>query len=343
MRGLSWVVSKAKAKPQKRELRPPSGPLVRQLDRTDALLATLILIWGTAFPGLKVLGEVLDPYQMTWFRYAPFPVLYGIWLATNRRRFFAQVTGKHWMLMAALGALAVIGYHFPLNWGLHDSGDGVAVTAATGAILVATSPLWTLLISAATGHERLNLAALIGSLVAFVGVLVVVFLGRGHVEFVLARKALIVLLAPLCWATYSIYSRPLIQRYGGLFVTGVTMSLGTLMLLPLGIAYGTAPLTALEPRHWAWLLFLAILSTALGYAMWNHALKSRSASEVAVYVYFNPVVATFVGWLFLREEVTAWFLAGSALVMAGVILVNRARVQAAQAGPPLPGGVVAKP
>ncbi len=304
-----------------------------RLDRIDAMLALLAVIWGSAFAGLKVLGEVLDPYQMTWFRYAPFPVVYGVWILARRRTQLRSVSGKEWVLMAVLGVVGVIGYHFPLNWGLHDSGDGVSVSAATGAILIATTPLWTLLISVATGKEGLRPLALAGSLVAFAGVALVVFFGRGHAEVTLARKALVVLIAPVCWALYSVYTRPLVQRHGGLLTTGLTLSIGALTLLPLGVQWGTEPLQGMEARHWAWLLFLALLSTILGYAMWNNALKHRTASQVAVYVYFNPVVAAAVGYLFLGERLTGWFLAGAALVLGGVVLVNRSRFTAT---PPAP-------
>lgn len=307
------------------------------MDRIDAMLALLAVIWGSAFPGLKILGEVLDPYQMTWFRFAPFPVAYGIWIALRRRDVVRRITGPHWIIMVLLGALGVLGYHFPLNWGLHDNGDGIAVSAATGAILIATTPLWTLVISVLLGRERLRPLAVAGSLVAFAGVALVVLLGRGHVEVTVATKAIVVLIAPMCWAAYSVFVKPLAQEYGGLVTTGLTLSLGALTLVPLGVHWGTAPLDAMEFRHWAWLGFLAIISTILGYAMWNSALKRRSASQVAVYVYFNPVVAAAVGFLFLGEHLTGWFLAGSALVLGGVVLVNQARFAAVAAPPATPG------
>lgn len=313
-----------------------------RLDRTDAMLTFLVVIWGTAFPGVKMLLQVLDPYQLTWFRYAPFPLVYGAFLLARRSEVFRTVEGRDWVAMLLLGTIGVIGYHFPLNWGLHDASDGIQVTAATGAILVATTPLWTLLISTVTGKERWHGATTFGSLVAFAGVAIVVFFGKGHAEFTAAGKTLIILLAPLSWALYSIYTRPLIHKYGGLFVTGVTLSLGTFTLLPLALSYGVEPLSALDAAGWAWLAFLALLSTALGYAMWNQALKLRSASAVSAYVYFNPVVATLVGVLFLGESVTPFFLLGSALVLGGVILVNRAR-QAAAAIAPDPVPTVAAP
>ena len=310
------------------------------LDRVDAMLALLAVIWGSAFPGLKVLGEVLDPYQMSWFRYAPFPVVYGVWILAKRRAQLRAIAGRDWVILAVLGFVGVIGYHIPLNWGLHDAGDGVSVSAATGAILIATAPLFTLLVSVAWGKERLKPLALAGSLLAFAGVALVVFFGRGQAELTLARKALVVLIAPACWAVYSVFMRPLVQRHGGLLTTGLSLSLGALTLLPLGLRWGTEPLAALEARHWAWLLFLAFLSTILGYALWNNALKHRTASQVAVYVYFNPVVAAVVAYLFLGETLTAWFLTGAALVLAGVVLVNRSRMAPSPPAPAPPAKAV---
>lgn len=291
------------------------------------MLALLVVIWGSAFPGLKVLGEVLDPFEMTWYRYALFPVAYGAWMLGWRRAVFSEVGGNDWLAMGALGMVGVIGYHFPLNWALDGAGG---ISAATGAILVATTPLFTLLVSAATGKERPTLLASLGSLVAFAGVAIVVFLGKGEADLTVAKKAAVALLAPLSWAVYSVYTRPFVHRFGGLFTTGASLSIGVLALLPLGLSYGLEPLRGLQAIHWVWLAFLAVLSTILGYAMWNHALKSRTASQVSVYIYFNPVVAAAVGFAFLDERLTGWFLAGSALVMAGVVLVNQARVRAAR-------------
>ncbi|MHB8633144.1 MAG: DMT family transporter [Thermoplasmatota archaeon] len=293
-------------------------------DRTDGMMLVLVTIWGTAFVAIKVVGPELDPFQLTWYRYVPFLVLYGTWLAVAQRATFRTVTGGDWVRFAGLGALAVAGYHFPLNWGLHD-GAGANVSGATGAILVATVPLFTLFFAVARGQERLDRLGLVGSLAAFVGVIVVCLMGQGSASLTLAGKSAIILIAPASWAVYTVLTKPLIGRYGGLFVTGVTLGLGTLELLPLGVHYGLRPLANLDGRGWFWLAFLALLSTAAGYAMWSLALKRRAASHVASFIYLQPVVAAAVGWAYLGEALTPWFVAGSLLVLVGVIVVNQAR------------------
>ncbi|MEA3190220.1 MAG: hypothetical protein QOD77_802 [Thermoplasmata archaeon] len=308
-------------------------------DRVDAMMVGLVLIWGTAFPGIQYLERTLDPFQLTWYRYVPFPLLYGAYLLLRRRAVFRAVSGLDWIRMGLLGFLGVVGYHFSLNWAM--AGDG-AVSPATGALLVATTPLWTLGVSVATGRENARPLAVLGSVLAFAGVVLVVLKGHGDAEVTVAAKAGIGLLAPLSWALYSIYTKPIIAKHGGLFVTGTTLSLGVATLLPLAFWYGTAPLAALDGQGWFWLAFLALLSTALGYAMWNHAIKQRAASSVATYIYFNPVVAALAALAlaaldpgrYPAQPMTPYFVLGGALVIVGVLVVNRARLPPAAAAKP---------
>lgn len=316
-----------RSKRSSRKLR--GAPVPRQVDAVDAQMAFLVVMWGTAFSAIRALGEVLDPYQMTWFRYAPFLAFFGVWLVVRRRRRFLEVTGADWLRLTAGGILGVLGYHLPLNWGL-AADAAQEVTGATGAILVATTPLWVLVIAVLSRQERFDGRKALGSGVAFLGVLVIVLLGRDG-QLSLNPRSAVIVIAPVSWATYSIVCKPLTNRYGGLFVTGVTMCLGTLMLLPLGLDYGVEPIRRMDAGLLAWLAFLSIGSTVLGYALWNHALKHRSATEVTAFIYVIPLVATAAGWLILDERVTAWFLLGAALVLGGVVWIQRARLRPRQA------------
>ena len=64
-------------------------------------------------------------------------------------------------------------------------------------------------------------------------------------------------------------------------------------------------------------------STLLGFFVWNYALRHLPASSVASFIYLNPPFAALFGWLLFGEEVTRWFLAGSAIVLAGLWLAQK--------------------
>ncbi len=290
-------------------------------------MTLLVIMWGTAFVSIKVLGRSLDPFEITWYRYVPFLAFYGVWLVIRRRERFALITGNDWIRFAVAGSFAVIGYHVPLNWAMSSLTPGTPIGPPTAAILVATTPLWTLIFAVSTGQEKLTRSKWIGSLLAFTGVVMVVLLGTargGRID--VEPKALIALLAPLLWAGYSIVAKPLITRYGGLFVTGVTMIIGTLAFVPFGISRGLAPLEGLGPLDWFWLIYLSLLGTLAGYTIWNQALKRRSASEVTVYIFAVPVVATLASVLLVGERITIWFVLGAALVLGGLATIHRARL-----------------
>ena len=309
----------------------------RRLDGTDAAMAVLVVVWGTAFVSVKELGTVLDPFELTWFRYVPFLAFFAVWLVVARRDRFRTVSGGDWIRFAACGFFGVLGYHLPLNWSTTTLTPGEPISGGTAAVLVATTPLWTILWVRLLTTERFTPRQLWGSAMAFAGVAMVVFLGHpGATGPTLQMKAIIGLGAPMLWSFYNILAKPLVHRYGGLFTTGVAMGLGTLTLLPFGIARGTAPLVGFTAMDWFWLLYLALLATVAGYMVWNVALKFRSPAQLTSYIYAIPVVATLAGVLLIGERITPWFVAGAALVLYGLTRVQApARSSIAVAGEPV--------
>jgi drug/metabolite transporter (DMT)-like permease len=271
-------------------------------------------------------------------RYVPFIALFGAWLLLRQRKKLRSVTGADWLRFVLAGGLGVLGYHLPLNWAMSSLTPGTPIGAPTAAILVATTPLWTLIMAVAIRQERFSLPKAIGALTAFAGVALVVLRGTPGAQSVdVVDKALIAMLAPILWGGYSIIAKPLIGRYGGLFVTGLTMCLGSLAFLPFGLSIGAAPLVGLTGLEWFWLLYVSLIGTVGGYTMWNFALQRRSASEVTGYIFAIPVVATAASVLLVSARVTVWFVAGAALVIGGMVLIHRARLAALGAArPPQP-------
>lgn len=292
-------------------------------DTIPLWMTGLVLVWGTAFTSIRALTPYLTPAQLTWGRYVPFLVIFGAWLLWRRREKMASLEARDWARYVLLGVLGVFGYHFPLYYGMRDDAWGPGATAAMAGVLVATTPLWTLLFGLMRREETLDGRRAIGSLVAFAGVLVVILLGRGAVELGLAKKAALVLLAPVFWSWYNILGKPLANRDGGRFFTGMTMCLGTLLLAPYGLWIGLDPVRDFTPALWGWLAYVSLAATVAGYAIWNHALQYRSPAALTSWIYVIPVVAAATGWLFLGERVTWWLALGAILVIVGVWQVNR--------------------
>lgn len=300
-------------------------------DGVNAWMTGLILVWGTAFVAIRALGTVLTPIQITWFRFLPFLLLFGTWLLIWKRDRLRSLTRKDWGMYTFVGLLGVFGYHIPLYYGMQDGGPlpGPGAGAGLAAVLVATTPLWTLFFSVISGKEIFDKQRAAGSVVAFVGVLIVILFGKGTADLDLAAKAAVVLVAPILWSLYSILGKPLVDAHGGLFFAGLSMCMGIIFMIPYGFWVGFSPLAAFDTGMWLWMIYVSLAATVAGYAVWNHALQHRRPSEVTSWIYFIPVIATFASWAILGETPTLWFIAGSGLVLFGVWRINKARTAAA--------------
>ena len=90
------------------------------------------------------------------------------------------------------------------------------------------------------------------------------------------------------------------------------------------------------PRGMAAIAYLVVGGSWIGYTSYIWLLAHVPTSKVSTYSYVNPVVAVFLGWLVLKEPVDKFILAGSAIVVASVILVTSAKVRAKSGTEELP-------
>jgi drug/metabolite transporter (DMT)-like permease len=281
-------------------------------------LALVVVVWAGAFAAIKALLDAgTSAEDVAILRYlvaAPgFAVL--LWLA----RGLPGLRRGDVLRIVAAGALVVAGYHLSLNVGQRYT------SAGTAALVVALAPSMTLGLSVAMGLERLTARRTTGLAIAFAGVAVVILLGAGaELSFDTARGPLIVLGAPVAFALYNVLLRPLLGRYGVLPLTAATSLVGTLALLPLVRPSTVEGLATMSAGDLALVLYLGVICTFFGYVAWNVGLRGLGPTRAVSYAYGIPPLAVVVGALTLDEPVTAWLIAGGALVLAGVALAQRA-------------------
>jgi drug/metabolite transporter (DMT)-like permease len=134
----------------------------------------------------------------------------------------------------------------------------------------------------------------------------------------------LIVASTLNWAIYTILGHGTIKRIGAKRATTMAMILGGLMLLPVFIAaQGWKELDQLSTAGWAAVFFLGVGSSGIGYLLWYGALEHIEAGRVAAFVYIEPLVTLATAMVLLGETVTAVTIAGGALVLWGVVLVQR--------------------
>jgi drug/metabolite transporter (DMT)-like permease len=102
------------------------------------------------------------------------------------------------------------------------------------------------------------------------------------------------------------------------------MALGWAFTTPLLLAGpGLGELAGLSSRGWIAVLFLGVICSGFAYVFWYDALKRLPAARVGALIYLEPLVAVVVARLVLGEPILPATLAGGALILGGVWLVNR--------------------
>jgi drug/metabolite transporter (DMT)-like permease len=194
----------------------------------------------------------------------------------------------------------------------------VHVPAGTASLLVATAPVYSVLLATAVLGERLTARIVVGSVVAVAGSAVIALAG-GDASF--SVSALVVLAAAVVQGVYHFASKPLLKHYTGVEVASYAMWSGTLFLLPLAPsaveAAATAPTSATASA-----LYLGLLPSALGFVVWAYAVARFSIATSTAALYLVPPVALAVAFVWLGEVPRPVALAGGVVSIGGVILIN---------------------
>jgi drug/metabolite transporter (DMT)-like permease len=286
---------------------------------TDLALLLMTVIWGVNFAIVKGAMAWIPPLGFNALRFPIAAVaVYGVlrWkgpIPLPERRHLPLV-----FLLGLLGnGIYQIFFVVGLDW----------TRAGNTSLLLATTPAWTVLLSAWTGEGTLTLKGLLGVGLTLAGVGLLV-LGSGSEVGLGTGTALwgdlMVLSAALLWAIYTVGSRGLILRYGSLPVTAWTLWVGTVILMLIGIpdlvrlSWASVPLVT----GWGAVFFAGAFAVALSYVIWYHGVQRLGSTRTATFSNAVPVVALLTAWVVLDEVPTALQWLGAAIVLAGVVLTR---------------------
>lgn len=300
----------------------PIAPVSRSADtrsgpwRGSLSLTLAAAIWGGMYVVTKSLFAVVPPWVLLDLRYwlALLP-LAGIALATRTWR-LAPRDLPGLALVALVGYVGSVGLQF---WGTAYAGAamGSLITAASPALITLLAPL--VLQDRLTGRGILTVGLATGGVLLAAGI---------PAEGGMAGRSLFgsVLLfgAALTWALYTLLGRRLTRRLPSLTVTTWVTALGALFTLPLGLMDWHASLVRVlvGPSVASGVLFVAWVSTALAFFLWNFGFEHVPASLGSLFFFAQPVVGGLLGWLALGEHLSWGFVAGGVIILGAVVLAT---------------------
>jgi drug/metabolite transporter (DMT)-like permease len=272
------------------------------------------IVWGSTYLAIRVMVETVPPLLGAGLRFSVAgAVMLGV-LAVRRsvRPTRAQLLSALAVGMLLPGANAVV------------TVAEQEVPSALAALLIASVPLWVLLMRRASG-EPVSRAGIAAVLVGFAGVALLLRPGeQSEGASLLALGA--VVFAAVMWASGSFASPRLRLPGDPLVSTGWQMLLGGLVIVAAGLVAGEAPevdLDAFSVRSIVALLYLIVFGSWLAFTAYAWLLQNAPISRVATYAYVNPVVAIVLGLLILDEVITPITVLGAAIIVVSVALVIR--------------------
>lgn len=219
----------------------------------------------------------------------------------------------------------------PIGNGLLCIGE-TRVETGTAALLIASSPMFMVVLDAIGARTMPSLLAVAGILVGTAGIAALVGKSSAHAD---TTMAILILISSFSWALGSVYARGRSEHHP--LTASLEMLIGGLISVLVGVAIGEAThlqlaaISAVSLWGMAWLI---VAGAMIGYSAFAYAVRTLPTATVATYGYVNPVVAVILGALILQESVTWRLLLGGAAVVASVVLIllgnRRAAVELVQ-------------
>jgi drug/metabolite transporter (DMT)-like permease len=292
--------------------------------------ALVYVFWGSTYLGIRVAVERVPPILLAGVRFTVSGSLLLAFCALSGRR--VRVGRRQLAELACVGFILLGVSNVVLAWAeLH-------VPTGLAALIVAIVPIWFLLVERwlLPTSDRATPSAIGGVALGAVGV-VVLFWPKVSAADRLGWMQLVACIALLgssfCWAFGSVLSRRWKIAVDPLVAAGWQMLAAGLIDAVLGLALGQHHRAVWNRTGVAAIAYLVIFGSLAGYSAYIWLLRHVPTSKVATYAYVNPVVAVFLGWLFLGESIDRNLVAGAAIIVPAVALVTRAEDAGDDAAP----------
>jgi drug/metabolite transporter (DMT)-like permease len=280
-------------------------------------LGMVCFFWGTTWIASRQGVRYMPALQLAGIRQSIGGLLYVVFFLSKGR---AWPRGKEWGPIIILSLL-----NFALTNGLSTWGVKY-ISAGLGSIIAATFPLWIVLINLFTAKSKIPAKAILGLLLGFAGVCVIFY---EHLADFLDPEfrfgILLSLTASWTWAFGTLYTKQQAAAFNPYFSLGLQMLISGIITSLVAFFSGqTIPVQDIPWQSWTAIAYLASFGSVISFIAYLYALQNLPTEQASIYAYINPVVAVLLGSMLFDEKLTLFIIAGGAITLLGVHLINKA-------------------
>lgn len=285
-----------------------------------AAFTAVYLIWGSTYLAISIAVKTISPFFMAGVRFLVAGFILLIWALLKGEKFPDM---KSILKISLSGILLLVIGNASLGWVEEYIPSGLA------AIIVATVPLWFVLLDKRQWKFYFsNRQIIFGLVVGFAGV-IILFSGKSSTDLFNDKMKLIslcvLLIGTISWTIGSLYSKYQKIQGSTLMKVSIQMLSSSIIIFISSFAIGEHNKLSLNFITWqsiAALAYLIVMGSLVAYMAYMWLLSVRPASVVGTYAYVNPVVAVFLGWLIAKESISFEKIIGLVVIIAGLVIVN---------------------
>lgn len=281
-----------------------------------AAFTAVYLIWGSTYLAIRFAIETMPPFTMAGVR---FVIAGGGLYAWLRLWGVGRPKPIHWRTAFVVGGLMLLGGNGGVVWA------ELSVPSGLAALVVATVPLWMVLLVWLSGRGRPSVGVVVGLVVGFGGVAWLIgperIAGGERIEPI---GALVLVSAALAWAMGSLYFREAPRHTSQPLATAMSMLAGGALLLALAGAtgeYARLDLSGVSLKSWIAFWYLVLFGALVGLSAYLWLMRTTTPARAATYAYVNPVVAVVLGWLLAGEPLNPRVMIAAGVIVGAVALI----------------------
>lgn len=290
-----------------------------KFSHVDLLLSMMVIIWGVNFTVIKFSLRQMTPLSFNALRFILASCC--IMLILKIKEGNLRLRKKDILPVLALGLIGNTTYQLLFIFGIHNT------TASNTSLILAITPIFITLFSALLRQERVGIYGWTGVLLSFIGTFLILR-ESAQSQISLGTKTLkgnlLLLVACVCWALYTVFCVPLLRRYSPLKLTAYTTLCGSAFLVPIAFRdLVNQPWSNISLAAWGGVLFSFSGAIVCAYLIWYYSVQKIGGTRTSVYSNVVPIVALLVARIYLSERITFYQGLGAAIILLGVYLTRQ--------------------
>lgn len=291
-----------------------------RLPLTDIALFCIALIWALNFSIIKASLSEVDPYSFNSARFILATLL--VWAIVFWNKAWFTIPKRDWLPLIVIGLVGNLLYQWLFIVGIN------LTLSANAAVMLGTIPIWIAIFSHFFSDEQMSALKFLGVSLAFAGVAAIIIGGDNAISFASDTFTgdILIILAAVTWAIYTIRSKNFLQRYSPLQFSAIMTLIGavSLTIISFFVAESTNWNEVSAPAFGA-IIYSGALSIGLAYLIWNNGIIKVGPVKTSVYQNLVPVLGLLFGVILLNESLTSLQYIGSAITVSGVVITRKSK------------------